>query len=82
MSNDHKFEDRFTYGAIGFLVAFVSTIIIVICLSLKSPKLFYGGDFMLNSPEWKIDTIQTVRGRDTTIRYEFVKAKKENEDNE
>lgn len=67
--------DNFGLGIfIGGLVVAVLMFISAIVASTVEPDTYPQANALLNSPEWRIDTVETwVHGQDTTRTYRFVR---------
>lgn len=76
----YKFAKNDNFG-FGFIVGMGFTAVLLVFMLIlaatkptNEPESQPHADYILNSPEWKIDTVQTiVNGRDTTRTYKFVK---------
>ena len=71
----HAKSDGFALGAsIGGLVVFVLVIISLLIASTVKPDTYPKANALLNSPEWRIDTVETwTNGQNTTRTYRFVR---------
>lgn len=71
----HAKSDGFALGAfIGGLVVAVVLFVSTLIASTVKPNTYPQANAMLNSPEWRIDTVETwVHGQDTTRTYRFVR---------
>ena len=73
----YKFAKNDNFGFGFFLGMFLFTVLAVVMLTasaFKEQKTYPQADALLNSPEWKIDTVMTVvNGKDTTRTYMFNK---------
>ena len=68
-------SENFGFGfMIGMFVFTVLAIVAMILAATNEPKEQTHADYLLNSTEWRIDTLKTItNGRDTTTTYKFVR---------
>ena len=67
-------EEKEAFGSgfgIGFMAGGLAIWLVVLIFSIWHKELRYTPNFLLNSNEWKIDTVTTIIGKDTTRTYKF-----------
>lgn len=73
----YKFAKNDNLGFGFFLGMFFFTVLAVVMLTayaFKEPTTYPQANALLNSPEWRIDTVDTwIHGQDTTRTYRFVR---------
>ena len=65
-------KEAFGFGlTTGIVVGVLAIWIVVLIISIGHKELRYDPNFLLNSNNWKIDTVTTIIGKDTTRTYKF-----------
>lgn len=68
--------DNFGTGfSLGMALGIGIAILFMWSAEVRDPKLKYHPDYLLNSPEWYIDSSTTIHGEDTTTTYFFSPSK-------